>query len=170
MYARRRGTRAADVWHVPADGSGKPALLIPDAESPGRCEFVLASADDLSAFGDATVDVVTTRSVLIYLDRKRKRRAFQEFHRVLRPGGRVSIFEPINKFGYPEPEGWFCGYDLTAIPELVSKVLAAASPDEERTLIDFDERELLTWADEAGFEPIRLEYAVDNQPGLSLQK
>ena len=34
MYALRRGTKAADVWSVPADGSGKPALLIPDAESP----------------------------------------------------------------------------------------------------------------------------------------
>jgi len=34
MYAVRRGARAADVWSVPADGSGKPALLIPDAESP----------------------------------------------------------------------------------------------------------------------------------------
>jgi arsenite methyltransferase len=31
-----------------------------------RCEFVRASADDLSAFEDASVDVVTTRSVLIY--------------------------------------------------------------------------------------------------------
>jgi hypothetical protein len=34
MYAVRRNTRAADVWSVPADGSGKPSLLIPDAESP----------------------------------------------------------------------------------------------------------------------------------------
>jgi Tol biopolymer transport system component len=34
MYAVRRGTRAADVWSVPADGSGSPSLLIPDAESP----------------------------------------------------------------------------------------------------------------------------------------
>ncbi|AGL18975.1 PD40 domain-containing protein [Actinoplanes sp. N902-109] len=34
MYAVRRGPRAADVWSVPADGTGRPALLIPDAESP----------------------------------------------------------------------------------------------------------------------------------------
>jgi hypothetical protein len=34
MYAVRRGTRASDVWSVPADGSGSPSLLIPDAESP----------------------------------------------------------------------------------------------------------------------------------------
>ena len=34
MYAVRRGTRAADVWSVPADGTGSPTRLIPDAESP----------------------------------------------------------------------------------------------------------------------------------------
>ena len=34
MYALRRGTRAADVWSVPADGTGRPAVLIPNAESP----------------------------------------------------------------------------------------------------------------------------------------
>jgi hypothetical protein len=34
MYAVRRGPRAADVWSTPADGSGSPAILIPDAESP----------------------------------------------------------------------------------------------------------------------------------------
>ena len=32
-----------------------------------RCQFLNASADDLSAILDATVDVVTTRSVLIYV-------------------------------------------------------------------------------------------------------
>jgi hypothetical protein len=34
MYAIRRGPKASDVWSTPADGSGAPHLLIPDAESP----------------------------------------------------------------------------------------------------------------------------------------
>ncbi|WP_189331578.1 hypothetical protein [Actinoplanes ianthinogenes] len=34
MYGVRRGTRQSDVWAVPADGTGTPRLLIPDAESP----------------------------------------------------------------------------------------------------------------------------------------
>ena len=34
MYALRRGPKAADVWSVPADGTGAASLLIPDAESP----------------------------------------------------------------------------------------------------------------------------------------
>jgi arsenite methyltransferase len=131
----------------------------------GGCDFVRASADELEPIGDGTVDIVTTRSVLIYIERDRKRRAFGEFDRVLRPGGRLSIFEPINKFGHPAPEGWFCGYDLTAVSELVCKVLNVVSPEEENTLIDFDERDLLAWVEKAGFESIHLDYVVDLERG-----
>src|SRR5881396_2052074 len=35
-----------------------------------RCSFVNAGADDLGGIGDASVDVVTTRSVLIYVPDK----------------------------------------------------------------------------------------------------
>ncbi|MCE7941971.1 MAG: class I SAM-dependent methyltransferase, partial [Chlorobi bacterium CHB1] len=37
-----------------------------------RCQFLLASADNLSALDDASVDVVTTRSVLIYVSAKQQ--------------------------------------------------------------------------------------------------
>lgn len=52
--------------------------------------FVRVAAEDLSTIADA---VVTTRSVLIYVDDKAA--AFRAFHRVLKAGGRLSIFEPI---------------------------------------------------------------------------
>ena len=130
-----------------------------------RCSFVRASADDLAPIENDSVDVVTTRSVLIYLDRDGKRRALAEFHRVLRSRGRVSIFEPINRFGSPEPEGWFYGYDLTDVADLVAKVIAVSSPAEENTLVDFDERDLLDWATAAGFDPIRLDYEAELGPG-----
>ena len=42
-----------------------------------RCRFVLASADSLTDMADASVDVVTTRSVLIYV--KDKAAALREF-------------------------------------------------------------------------------------------
>ncbi|MFI7280175.1 class I SAM-dependent methyltransferase [Micromonospora chersina] len=66
------------------------------ASGDGRCSFVVASANDLAGIAEASVDVVTTRSLLIYSDRKAS--AFAEFFRVLRPGGRSSLFEPINRF------------------------------------------------------------------------
>ena len=69
-----------------------------------RCRFVRASADDLAAVGDASVDVVTTRSVLIYVADKQL--AFGEFARVLRPGGRISLFEPINRFAIRRGPVW----------------------------------------------------------------
>ena len=70
-----------------------------------RCQFVHASADDLSMFAAGSIDAITTRSVLIYVSAKQ--RAFDEFYRVLRspdavsgkPGGVLSIFEPINSTG-----------------------------------------------------------------------
>ncbi|SEG60095.1 WD40-like Beta Propeller Repeat [Thermomonospora echinospora] len=34
MYARPRESGGSDVWAVPADGSGPPRLLVPDAASP----------------------------------------------------------------------------------------------------------------------------------------
>ncbi|WP_433075741.1 hypothetical protein ACQP1P_29855 [Dactylosporangium sp. CA-052675] len=36
MYALPRDRDHADVWSVPADGTGAPAVLVPDAESPAR--------------------------------------------------------------------------------------------------------------------------------------
>lgn len=61
-----------------------------------RMMFVRAAAEDLEDIDDASVDVVTTRSVLIYVHDKAA--ALQAFYRVLRPGGRLSIFEPINSY------------------------------------------------------------------------
>src|SRR5216110_2745948 len=52
-----------------------------------RCSFVKGPAQDLDGLDDGSVDVVTTRSVLIYVPEKEQ--AFREFFRVLRPSGRA---------------------------------------------------------------------------------
>ena len=96
--------------------------LVQDMNIQHRCQFVHASADDLSMFGDESVEAVTTRSVLIYVSPKQQ--AFNEFHRVLKPGGQLSIFEPINRFAFPEPPGRFAGYDVTPVMEIAQKVEA----------------------------------------------
>src|SRR6266536_2461738 len=97
------------------------------------------------------LDVVAMRSVIIYVTDKRA--AFAEFFRVLRPGGRLSMFEPINRFSYPEPEGRFLGVDLPEIRPLVRRLRDRYNElgGGEEAMLDFDERDLLELAHEAGF-------------------
>jgi arsenite methyltransferase len=124
-----------------------------------RCRFLLASADSLADLADASVDVVTTRSVLIYV--KDKATALREFHRVLRPGGRISVFEPINVL-MRDPER-FLGYDITPVKPLVAKLRGlyeSIQPPGEDPMLDFDERDLVRQAEEAGFAEIGLELRV----------
>src|SRR5919201_2255520 len=84
-----------------------------------RSRFLQAPADDLAGIDDASVDVVTTRSVLIYVARKRE--AFAEFARVLKPGGRIPLFEPINRFALRQDDTWW-GYDVSAVSEEGAKL------------------------------------------------
>ena len=94
-----------------------------------RCSFVCAPADRLDGVPAAAVDVVTTRSVLIYV--KDKPAALREFYRVLRPARKVqSLYESI------QPPG--------------------TDP-----MVDFDERDLLRYAEHAGFPVIGLQLHVD---------
>jgi ubiquinone/menaquinone biosynthesis C-methylase UbiE len=126
-----------------------------------RLQFLHASADDLSALQDASVDAVTTRSVLIYVADKPK--AFQEFCRVLKPGGRLSIHEPINRFAFPEAPGMFLAYDAAPIQEIAGKLRSLyerLQPPDTDPMLDFDERDLLDQVEAAGFHDIHLEYCA----------
>lgn len=127
-----------------------------------RCRFVRASASRLDAVESESVDVATTRSVLIYVQDKAA--AFAELHRVLRPGGRIALFEPINSFGFPEPKSRLWGYDVAAIQELATRVRAVLDRSQATagalTMTDFDERDLLGWTEVAGFETISVRYEV----------
>lgn len=127
-----------------------------------RCEFLFAPADDLSMLGGASVDIVTTRSVLIYVEDKR--RAFEEFFRVLKPGGRISLFEPINRFNtvaLSAESGNYLGYDVMPVQDLavrVQTIYKRIQPRDTDPMLNFDERDLLAHAEESGFEEIHLEY------------
>jgi arsenite methyltransferase len=126
-----------------------------------RCQFVQAPADDLSEVAGASVDVVTTRSVLIYVSEKAA--AFREFRRVLRPGGRISLYEPTNRFG-SQRDGFFGPYAIGAIPEIAAKLNAvydALQPPDTDPMLNFDERDLVRLAEEAGFYPISLQYDAE---------
>jgi arsenite methyltransferase len=135
------------------------------AAGDARAEFVHAAADDLSAIEDESVDAVTTRSVLIYVDDKAK--AFAEFLRVLRPGGRLSIFEPINRFAHPEPDGRYLGIEMGDLWPLARRVREryGAMTGDESAMVDFDERDLLRLALDAGFADVDLRYEARIERG-----
>lgn len=133
-----------------------------------RCQFLRASAEDLSALEGQSVDVVTTRSVLIYV--KNKWAAFQHFYRVLKPHGRLSLFEPINRFAFSESESSrrFFGYEVRPVMSLIQKVWMSyrhAQPVQDNPMVDFDERDLVTFAERAGFPEVHLELQTSIVPG-----
>ena len=126
-----------------------------------RCRYVVGSAESLTGIADASVDVVTTRSVLIYV--KDKAGALREFYRVLRSGGRISLFEPINVLMSDSDPAQFGGYDTGPVRDLAAKVLAlydSIQPRGEDPMVDFDERDLVRHAEEAGFSVIDLDLQI----------
>jgi ubiquinone/menaquinone biosynthesis C-methylase UbiE len=140
--------------------------LARDLDLEDRMTFVEARAEDLSQIRDASVDVVTVRSVLIYVEDKAA--AFGEFYRVLEPGGRLSIFEPINNY-FPDRTDEFWGFDAGPVKHLVAKVFAYEGWTEESAetdpMMNFNERDLLRYAEESGFREVHVDLKIDVEPG-----
>jgi len=133
--------------------------LAPDARS------VVTRADDLQGIDDASVDIVTTRSVLIYVIDKAA--AFAAMRRVLKPGGRISLFEPINAL-MQDPPGRFKGFDVGPVAELAPRVNAAFAPEDPaftEAMLGFDDRDLARLAEAAGFTRVHVECHSDVEPG-----
>ena len=139
------------------------------AEALGVAEqmsFVQAPVEDLAPVSDSSVDIVTARSVLIYVDDKA--RAFREFFRVLRPGGRASLFEPINNY-FPDTPDDYWGFDSRPVRELVEKLWKYEGWVESNyandPMTNFNTKDLLHHAEAAGFEEVHIELVVDVEPG-----
>ncbi len=137
-----------------------------------QCTFIHCAADDLRGVEDAGVDVVATRAVLAYVADKSA--ALREFHRVLKPHGRISLAEPIFQ------DDALLASSLRQLLEagtrssdrvlpLLHRWKAAQFPDTQQKmaanpLTNYTERDLFTAAQRAGFADIHLELHIDMFP------
>ncbi len=141
-----------------------------------QCRFSLCGAQSLDAIADASVDAVTTRAVIGYLPEKAA--VFREFFRVLRPGGRISLAETIRRDEAFEtcslrklveaagdvPESRFFAllhrWKRTQFPDTEAE--AARMP-----MTNFSERDLVSFAMQAGFVDIHMEFHIDIGQSIS---
>ncbi len=129
----------------------------------------LVGQADVLPLRDASIDVVVTRSVLIYVDDKAD--AAREFERVLRPGGHVSLFEPINSRNLR----LWQAVDLSPLGGLGERLQAwteAAYANSADPMLNFDETDLERFFADAGFNDVALtlgttEYEVEGERYLN---
>ena len=136
-----------------------------DAGHGDRAAFIEANAEDLSTVPDDSIDVVTMRSVLVYIAEKET--ALDEIERVLKPGGRLSLFEPLPAAIPVERADTFLGYAVDDIEEpipdevrsLPGKIEGYRTDEREQdaSTLAMDDRDLFGLAASAGFSDIRIE-------------
>lgn len=137
-----------------------------------QCQFLECSADRLHEVADSSIDVVTSRSVLAYVGNKKK--AMEEFYRVLKPGGRMSLAEPVMRDEAmanialqrmpPPPE-----QGLDEFMKLLRRWKATQFPDtlekiEACSMTNYSERDLVRYAQDCGFTDIHMELHIDVRP------
>lgn len=141
-----------------------------------QCTFLQCSAENLSAIADSSADAVVARASVAYVADKMA--AFREFHRVLKPGGRISIAEPIMQDEAFAARALKKAVEGRAGPPsdgflpLLHRWKAAQFPDTEEAcaknpLVNFSERDLLNFVRNAGFSEIHLQLAIDITAPLS---
>ena len=106
---------------------------------------------------DASVDVVVTRSVLMYV--RERDEAAREFARVLRSDGRVSIFEPINRRLQPLSEAIDFGDDTALVSGWEAGRLERDDP-----MLSFDEHDLERMFRGAGLAEVHVDVDVQELP------
>ena len=138
-----------------------------------QCTFLQCGAENLKAIDDASVDVVTSRAALAYVPDKVA--ALREFYRILKPGGRISLAEPIfqdeayaalalRKVVDEQPIE-----DENRLMSLLHRWKAAQFPDSaekiaQSPIANFSERDLVRLAQGPGFAEIHMELHIDVAP------
>lgn len=163
LEARRRV--GPDGLVVACDISTDALSVCGRPPEPDAARLFLSGGDAAALpFVDETFDAVLTRSVLIYLADKKL--ATAELYRVLRPGGRVSIFEPINDAWRVNAErlvaeGFFEGFRPTH-----DRIMEHYRTSESSTFLGWNERDLVSWFEQSGFSEVNLTYEhTSRRPG-----
>jgi ubiquinone/menaquinone biosynthesis C-methylase UbiE len=141
------------------------------------CSFIQSSAETLLGVADRSADALTSRAVFAYLQDKPL--AAASFLRVLKPGGRVSLCEPI---------GQDAAVQLTALTNilrsqpvnvgtpyfaLLQRCRALQMPStlegiQANPLTNFSERDLIQIFRTAGFVNIHMELHMDIKAGPAM--
>ena len=135
-----------------------------------RCTFLKTPAEELDGVIDGCADVVMVRAVLAYVANKEA--AVRGFHRILKPGGRLSLSEPINRdeaiknAAYAELLRTPAAEAISSRVQLLHRCRQAqlpSTPEEIRNgpLTNFTERDLVTLFQNAGFDEIHMELHID---------
>jgi ubiquinone/menaquinone biosynthesis C-methylase UbiE len=120
--------------------------------------YLIGSAEVLPLL-DCSIDVIATRAVLIYV--KEKAEAAREFFRVLRSGGRVAVYEPVNRLA---PRIWEL-VDFGELRDLVVEDFNREWPADD-PIHDFDYEDLVHFFEQAGFTNVDVEReSVANETG-----
>lgn len=97
--ARMLAKAAGPAGSVTGIDPSRSAIASARRRAPANASFVTGVAQDLSAFPDASFDVVTSTLALHHVPARKRQAALAEMYRVTRPGGRLLIadFEPSRK-------------------------------------------------------------------------
>lgn len=138
-----------------------------------QCTFLRCGADELKEIADASVDVVTSRAVLAYVSNKEA--ALREFHRILKPGGRISFAEPILQDEAISVSALKAFLDVQSVESrdkcmvLMHRLKAEQFPDTKEKILsspiaNYTERDLVRFVHASGFTEIHLQFHIDIVP------
>jgi arsenite methyltransferase len=139
-----------------------------------QCTFLECSAEKLEGIADASVEAVGSRAVLAYVANKSA--ALRECLRVLKPGGRLSIAEPLLQDDAFHARALRNRIQDRSRPEdrfltLMHRWKSAQFPDTEEAaakspIVNYSERDLLNMVGGAGFTEIHLQLHIDVVPSV----